>query len=77
MQAPEFEGVKNWDKEAVCLQPIQVEAWGPWIFVNLDPKAEPMSDVYGAIHSEIKFSHWCMNSCARIRLCQPIDAARL
>ena len=54
MRAPEFEGVKNWDRESVCLQPIQIEAWGPWIFVNLDPAAKPMADVYGAIHSEIK-----------------------
>ena len=53
MRAPEFEGVKNWDKSKVCLQPIQVEAWGPWIFVNLDPQAQPMSVVYGAIHDEI------------------------
>lgn len=29
MRAPEFEGVKNWDKSKVCLQPIHVEAWGP------------------------------------------------
>ena len=54
MRAPEFEGVKNWDKESVCLRPIQVTAWGPWIFVNLDPQAKPMSKVYGAIHREIK-----------------------
>jgi len=54
MRAPEFEGVKNWDKEAVGLQPIQVEAWGPWIFVNLDPSAAPMSSTYGAIQGEIQ-----------------------
>ena len=53
MRAPEFEGVKNWDKSKVCLQPIHVEAWGPWIFVNLDPQAQPMAVDYGAIHDEI------------------------
>jgi phenylpropionate dioxygenase-like ring-hydroxylating dioxygenase large terminal subunit len=53
MTAPEFEGVKNWCKEDVCLKAIQVEAWGPWIFVNLDPEAKPMSEIYGAIHDEI------------------------
>ena len=53
LRAPEFEGVNNWDAQAVCLQSIQVEAWGPWVFVNLDPSAAPMSTVYGAIEREI------------------------
>lgn len=53
MRAPEFEGVKNWDQEQVCLDSVQVEAWGPWIFVNLDPNAAPMREIYGPIHDEI------------------------
>ena len=53
MNAPEFEGVANWDPAAVCLHSVQVEAWGPWVFVNLDPDAAPMNDVYGPIHDEI------------------------
>lgn len=54
MRAPEFEGVKNWDKENVCLQSVKCEAWGPWVFVNLDPDASPMAEVYGTIGNEIK-----------------------
>lgn len=53
MNAPEFEGVKNWKKEDVCLKSIQAEEWGPWIFVNLDPTAEPMDAIYGTINREI------------------------
>ena len=53
LRAPEFEGVKNWNADEVCLQSLRVEAWGPWIFVNLDENAAPMTDAYGAIHSEI------------------------
>lgn len=53
MNAPEFEGVMDWNKDAVCLKPIQVEAWGPWVFVNLDPEAAPLVDLYGAIGDEI------------------------
>ncbi len=53
MNAPEFEGVKNWRKEDVCLHSIQVEAWGPWVFVNLDPEAKPMNEIYGGIYDEI------------------------
>lgn len=53
MRAPEFEGVKDWNKDAVCLSSVKVQAWGPWVFVNLDPNAAPMSEVYGKIHGEI------------------------
>ena len=53
LRAPEFEGVKNWDADAVCLRPVRVETWGPWVFVNLDPAAAPMASVYGDIAGEI------------------------
>jgi choline monooxygenase len=53
MNAPEFEGVQDWQKEAVCLKNVRVEAWGPWVFVNLDPDAAPMEGIYGPIHNEI------------------------
>ena len=53
LRAPEFEGVRNWNADAVCLEPVRVEAWGPWVFVNLDPEAEPMAMIYGAIADEI------------------------
>ena len=52
-RAPEFEGVKNWAKDDVCLAPIKVEEWGPWVFVNLDLNAKPMNESYGPIQSEI------------------------
>ncbi|MBZ0274525.1 MAG: Rieske 2Fe-2S domain-containing protein [Anaerolineae bacterium] len=53
MNAPEFEGVQNWDKSGVCLMPVQCEAWGPWVFVNLDPQAAPLETIYSPIHREI------------------------
>jgi choline monooxygenase len=53
LNAPEFEGVKNWKKEDVCLHTIQVVEWGPWVFVNLDLSAEPMESIYGPINQEI------------------------
>ncbi|MDX1990916.1 MAG: SRPBCC family protein [bacterium] len=52
--APEFDGVANWDKSGVCLPQVKVEAWGPFVFVNLDPNALPMRDTaYGQIADEI------------------------
>ncbi|HEX2620841.1 MAG TPA: SRPBCC family protein [Phototrophicaceae bacterium] len=54
IRAPEFEGVENWNASDVCLPQVKVEAWGPWIFVNLDPDAKPMRETsYGKIHQEI------------------------
>ena len=54
LRAPEFEGVRDWNKDDVCLGPIRVEAWGPWVFVNLDPGAQSLSATYGDIHREIR-----------------------
>ncbi len=54
MTAPEFEGVNDWDKSQVCLPEVKVEAWGPFVFVNLDPNAPPLMDYYGQIAEQIK-----------------------
>ena len=51
--APEFEGVDDWDRCAVCLPEFQAEIWGPYVFVNLDPAAPPLAEVMGAIPREV------------------------
>jgi choline monooxygenase len=53
LTAPEFEGVQNWDKAEVCLPPVRVEAWGPFVFVNLDPQAPSLAEIFGAIPAEV------------------------
>jgi len=53
MNAPEFEGVRNWQKENICLHSVQVAQWGPWVWVNLDPNAGPLTDLYEPIDAEI------------------------
>jgi len=53
LSQPEFEGVEDWDRSKVCLPQFQVEAWGPFVFVNLDPQAPPLAEVLGAIPGEI------------------------
>jgi choline monooxygenase len=52
-KAPEFEGVENWNAADVCLPSVQVEAWGPFVFVNLDPAAPPLRQTLGNIPQEI------------------------
>jgi len=51
--APEFEGVADWDRTQVRLPEFRAEAWGPYIFVCMDPDAPPLAEVLGAIPSEI------------------------
>jgi choline monooxygenase len=50
---PEFEGVENWDRAAICLPQFRVETLGPFVFVNLDADAPGLADVLGAIPREI------------------------
>ena len=52
--APDFDGVVAWEKEEVCLTPVQVEQWGPFIFVNLDPDAPSFTKIMKPIYKEIK-----------------------
>lgn len=54
LNAPEFEGVQGWQKEAVCLPQVRIVEWGPFIFVNLDDDAPDFETVYGPIDAEIK-----------------------
>lgn len=53
LNAPEFEGVRQWQKGAVCLEPVAVEVWGPFVFVNLDPACQPLRHYYGQIMQEV------------------------
>jgi choline monooxygenase len=51
--APEFEGVEDWDRAAVHLPEFRAERWGPYVFVNMDAAAPPLSEVMGAIPREV------------------------
>jgi len=42
LNAPECEGVENFSFADFGLRPIRAEEWANWIFVNLDPAAEPL-----------------------------------
>jgi choline monooxygenase len=45
--APGSKGEPGFDREAFPLVPVQIEAWGPFIFVNPDPQAPPLAAVLG------------------------------
>ena len=51
--APEMEGTEGFDKADFGLVPVRVEAWGPFVFVNLSDDAPPLLEVLGAIPAEV------------------------
>jgi choline monooxygenase len=46
---PEFDGVKNFDRQQNGLRPVKAETWEKFVFVNLDPEALPMRDFLGGL----------------------------
>jgi len=50
---PEFEGVQDWDRSTVTLPAYRVETWEPFLFVNLDANAVPLTDVLGDIPRKV------------------------
>lgn len=46
--------VKDFDKKEHCLKSVSVEEYATLIFVNLDPNAKPMSEVYKGFDEDIR-----------------------
>ena len=46
---PEFDGVKNFERQQNGLVPVKAETWEKFVFVNLDPKAAPLRDFLGGL----------------------------
>jgi choline monooxygenase len=46
---PEFEGVKDFDRQQNGLLPVKAETWEKFVFINLDPKAAPLRDFLGGL----------------------------
>ncbi len=46
---PEFDGVKNFDRQKNGLIPLKVETWEKFIFVNLDPDSMSLKDFLCAL----------------------------
>jgi phenylpropionate dioxygenase-like ring-hydroxylating dioxygenase large terminal subunit len=50
---PEFEGVKDWNKDEICLPSFKTEPWGPFVFVNINPQASSFLEAMGQIPKEV------------------------
>jgi len=46
---PEFEGVKNFERQDNGLVPVKVETWEQFVFVNLSPQAAPLAQFLGRL----------------------------
>jgi choline monooxygenase len=46
---PEFDGVRNFDRQQNGLIPVKVESWEKFVFVNLDPQALPLRGFLGGL----------------------------
>jgi choline monooxygenase len=58
---PEFDGVKNFDRQDNGLVPVKVDTWEAFVFVSLDPKAEPLRSFLGGL----------------VKRCEPLGLAKL
>jgi choline monooxygenase len=62
LSAPEFDGVCDFDRQRMCLPPVRVETFGPFVFANLDPGAPSLNDSLGTFAAayrpdSLPFSH--------------------
>ena len=46
---PEFDGVKNFERQQNGLVPVKAETWEKFVFVNLDPQAASLSNFLGGL----------------------------
>jgi choline monooxygenase len=50
---PEFDGVQEFDRSNCVLPQFQVDVWNELVFVNLDPRAESLTDFLGTLLSDM------------------------
>ena len=46
---PEFDGVRNFERQQNGLVPVKAEIWEKFVFVNLDPRAESLTSFLGGL----------------------------
>src|SRR5712691_1214996 len=51
--APRSDREQGFDADELGLAPIQVDTWGPFVFVNPDPDAAPLADALGDVPAQL------------------------
>jgi choline monooxygenase len=54
LAAPEFDGVRDFDRSAVRLPEARLDGWAGFLFVNLSPRAPALGETLGAIVEETR-----------------------
>lgn len=54
---PEFDGVKNFDRNDHGLVPIKLDTWEHFVFVNLDRNARPLAEFLGGLVKRVAPLH--------------------
>ena len=49
-----MEETEDFDKGDFGLMPVRVDAWGPFVFANLDAEAPPLAEMMGGIPAEVE-----------------------
>jgi choline monooxygenase len=50
---PEFDGVKNFDRQQNSLIPVKAEIWEKFVFANLDSRASSLTDFLGGLVNRV------------------------
>ncbi|MEM1382764.1 MAG: ring-hydroxylating oxygenase subunit alpha [Pseudomonadota bacterium] len=53
VRAPHTEALEDFNPKAICLDPVRVEAFCGFVYVNLDAEAAPLSEQSGDLATEI------------------------
>jgi choline monooxygenase len=51
--APRSDREPGFDREEICLAPAQLDTWGPYVFVNVDPDAAPLDEALGEVPARV------------------------
>ena len=52
-KAPRSEEEPNFPQDELCLFPVAVDTWGPFVFANAGPDAEPLAQALGSLPAQV------------------------
>jgi len=56
--APRTAGIEDFERAEMSLPPLQIECWGPWVFVNADPRAAPLRSLVPELDARLAATRW-------------------
>jgi choline monooxygenase len=56
--APRMAGIEDFDREVMSLPEMPVAEFGPWVFINLDGKADSFADQFAQLDELLAKSQW-------------------